>query len=249
MPSIIPVYGESGIMNEQYFLSSSNGLEVREICGKSETHVILADRSLIRMDPQCSIRTKSFEIKAHRLHTVNATGIHIPGMAASKLLIQELPHLSNATYVKFVLNDTAPVVIHDAAEMHTIIKRTEELLKHEEHEFKLKDLEYDATGWSIGFVLAISPVAIIILVEAFIVFRKFNFMSIAMSSVETATEQLPNLIQSITPGLMHAWLHSTPLSAILAPPTQTLNGNATNKVAAHSGNATNKVATHNGNGL
>lgn len=209
--------------NEQYFVATPNGLTIRETCGLEEKNIFVKDRSLIAIETSCSIKTANFEIKAHKTHIVNTTLTLLPDSSAARLLAANLPKLSTGKYTKLILNTTAPIIIHDAAEMNDIIGRAEDLLKQTDHEFKLNDLKYETTGWSIGLVIAIAAVVVVAAVEAFIFFKKFNVMSIAMDTLEKSTDQIPRVVQSLAPAAMHSWMQSMPalnLVPLSSPTTQ-----------------------------
>lgn len=201
------------LVNEQYFISTAQRLKIRETCGKNEKQHSIRDRTLIKIDPECSITTDNFEIRAHRVHLVNTTDTLVPDFSASELLAKQLPRLAAATYTKLVLNLTTPIVIHDTKEMNEIIKRTEELLKYEDHEFKLKDLEYDASGWSLGFIISIATLALALALAlgTFFACRKFNVMSMSVRTVETTQQQMPKMVQSLAPAIIHDFLHTAPI--------------------------------------
>lgn len=203
--------------NEQYFVSTANGLKLRETCGATDKVHTIQDRALIKIDSQCTFKTNNFEIRAHRVRMVNTTETIIPEFSATSLLKNKLPQLAAASYTKLTLNTTTPIIIHNTDEMNEIIKRTQELLEREDHEFKLKDLQYDNLGWPLDLIITLIVVSTVIVISvaggAYFVLKKLNVMKVEVKTIGSATEQIPKQIQSITPGLIHNYIHGIPASA------------------------------------
>lgn len=61
----------SVMVNRQYFVSSSRGIKMKETCANIEKQYTISDRSLIQMDPECTIKTANFVLRAHKMHTYN----------------------------------------------------------------------------------------------------------------------------------------------------------------------------------
>lgn len=76
------------ISNEQYFVSTTNGLKLRETCGATDKVHTIRDRALIKIDSHCTI-------KAHRVQLVNATETLIPEFSAATLLIKNYLNLGS----------------------------------------------------------------------------------------------------------------------------------------------------------
>lgn len=212
----------SVIVNKQYFVSSPKGIKIKETCAHTENKYTIGDRSLIQMDAGCTIKTANFVLRAHRIHTLNDSYTIMPEMLSAGLLSKKLPQLATATYSKLIMNDSTPIVIHDAAEMNNMIKRTEELLRETDHEFKLKDLEYSANGWSIGFISAISVISMVVAIGAFLMFKKFNVLSLALNALGTANDQVPHQIRSLAPEIINNWINAVPPIATAPQPPQTM---------------------------
>lgn len=203
--------------NEQYFISTAGGLKVREICENQTSKYTIQDRSLIKIDPRCSFSTGNFELRAHKVRTVNSTDTLVPDYTAAEMLSKRVPQLTTSSYTKLIVNMSTPIIIHDAGEMNEMIKRTESLLKFEDHEFKLNDLEYDATGWSLGLLIAIATLAVALAIGTFLACRRFTVMSVAVKTVGNATQQLPTMIQSLTPSIIQDFLVNAPIFPNLLP--------------------------------
>lgn len=149
--------------NELYFTTSPNGSRIWEKCGHDEYKIYtLPGRGTIRIDPECSIKTSSYIIQAHKTRRINATSIitpTIPTFTISKNYIEQL------TIIKTLnLSTSDPIVIHNKGEIENLAQSARLLVTQASHDIKLEKANYGNTQMSIFAGLATSGLVIGVLI-------------------------------------------------------------------------------------
>lgn len=172
------------IDNESYFASMMSETKIWEICDAQQaSQREVSGRFIINLNPGCSVKTTSYIIKPHKVHTRNNTQIISPKMVVTQSTINELRELAKLKTSNLNFTRHQSIYIHNEEEMQHFIQQSDAIVNAARHDYRLDQLKYNTANildspWVIALILiTIISISIIFL----IVLSKFNAFSLILS--------------------------------------------------------------------
>lgn len=171
--------------NDVYFNPAYNTTHLWEKCGKGEyVSRQIEGRGTIQLDHDCSIKSQTFMIMAHKTNRINATRIIQPKISTNDIPVSKMHSLIHTDYNVSVPLFDHPIIIHDAEDMNNLIKTAGDIANKAKQEVKLEELKVDATNMSIfsGLLSSLILIGSVILI-AYIIFVRINLFACLMNVI------------------------------------------------------------------
>lgn len=102
--------------NDLYFCTSPDGTRVWEKCENNKFDLYhISSRGTIRVDPNCTLKTASYTIHAHKTKRITAAKVITPSIGTPILTEEDIKDLTIIKHLKLASSD--PVIIHDHAQL------------------------------------------------------------------------------------------------------------------------------------
>lgn len=186
------------IEHESYFISASSNIKIWENCDENTPiqHEFVG-RAIINLSSDCSIQSKSFIVKPHRMYVYNQTKTVTPSITAlDEVKLASLNQLIQTKTINFSIPRQEQIFIHDESEMENLIHQSDILATHAKYEFKTENLAYENQLFTMLFSVAMFAIALIgILICAYLAYTKFTgiasiFRRMGIKSLSKSNEPL-----------------------------------------------------------
>lgn len=134
------------IENEKYFIASTNGTTIWDICGKIENRRFVIGENIVTLDQECYLKSNAFIAKPYRSKIFNQTRLLPLHTAASPATIEYLSELAGKSFSNFNFSDLSPINLDSPEQMQRLIDGTKEMVKQANHEFTMKNITLE-TGF------------------------------------------------------------------------------------------------------
>lgn len=191
---IIPI-----IENESYFMATKTTTKLWEVCDQKTNNVIqLEGRNIIRLGPECSVKSSSFIIRQHRTFTFNDTTVIVPSMPSSSNTMQKIFDLAQmkSTPISMPMHDQIFVQTDD--ELENIIQQSDALATAAKHKIKTEKLVYDSKIHSFLFTVVIFVIVLIVIsIIIFIAYKKFSIFGTVLNAIGLLNNgRVPEIIKA-----------------------------------------------------
>lgn len=128
------------VESEKYFVSSTNGTTIWEICDNGETQQTVKGANIVTLDSECYVKTTSFMVKPHQTKVFNQTQTVKLQLSISNASLTYLANLAQKSSSNYNFTDSSPVVIHGIEDMENLIKDAAVIAQQADHDYKFTNL-------------------------------------------------------------------------------------------------------------
>lgn len=131
-----------------YYISIATPLAITEVCNSSIiSHETLSTDRLVKLKPNCSIKTTLFTIQSKNTYEINIDHIITPVLWNESISDEQLQQIVKTPFTKANISD--PILITEFHQLDHLIEQTKEQARKADYDVKFEQIQQNATRTSI----------------------------------------------------------------------------------------------------
>lgn len=180
--------------NDVYFLSINDELRITTECNNGEvTKKSIIQDEILKIQPNCTVKTSSFTIQPHNTYTIDTARISTPDFWNETIPKQGLEAWlkKNLTNIEI----SKPVLVTEFSQLHDLINDAENLAENANFDLKLENVHMATkTSSFIWILIAVGIILLIITGTIIYLLHRIGLVKMLLGPEAMAMEQTANVV-------------------------------------------------------